>query len=294
MTENSTKNQNEREKRLELVVSIDNADENIKNFVLSAFDGLDILVSEYKRKMNGDFSAQIAIYLKNAVISGIAWDVIRSGISKIFKKYPKASIVIRDKDVIIYNISSNGMVNVLVTHDRVKEFSHIRHIHSLGRYLIEETFESKLEHRKRADMILGFIIAMILSFFVNVFSSVFYENFLVIDNEKPKYDISVVIWTVVGFFVAISFLQFIIYDYKNRLEINKSFLGRYLFFLGEDFLPFRIAQVANSVIMSVFAVVLFSTFSMIFGEYGYLIGGVIAYVGVIIIYYKKYKKQFIV
>lgn len=280
----------------QITISFGDGNTALETFVKKAFDGFNVEISDYKRKSDGHFPIQIMIYLGELVINGVLWDLIRKGIGKILKKYPKASVTIRDRDAIMYNISHDGSVNVLVTHDRTKEFAHIRHIYSLGKHLIQETPEMKTEYRKRFDLVLGIIIALMIGFFTNVFAVIFYETVIKVTGDTANFNEVALLITTFGFFASIAFLQFLVYDYKNDLCLNKNFWKRYVFYLTEDFAPFRIMRILGNIFIVIFALLILTLITAsIFSEAVIIfVLGILVYVIVaMMVFFKKRKKRII-
>jgi len=82
-----------------------------------------------------DLPTQIMIFLGGAVVSGLTWDLIKTAIKKIYQKFSKASVTIRDKDSIMYTIKNDFTVVVVVVPDRKKEFEHIKNFEDLTKHI---------------------------------------------------------------------------------------------------------------------------------------------------------------
>lgn len=266
-------------------INISREDKNIESDVKEFFSGLDSDIrSDYTRKSARDLPMQVMILLGGAIVSGVTWDLIKFGISKLFRKYPKINITIRDRNGIMFTISKDGKVGVLVVPDRKKEFSNIRNIYGLGKYLVEETEEDKLEYRKRFDFVLGIIIAGILGLIINTFSNIFYDVFLTHRVKFSSYDQFYLAILTSLLFLVLGFLQFLVYDYKNKLSLEKSFWKRYMFFLSEDFPLSRFAKILNRFFISMFLIIFNSSILITLNNYfGYTLAIAVIFVGVILL-----------
>lgn len=280
-----------KENQIQIAISKENAD--IEPDVREFFVDLDcVITSNYIRKSTENLPMQIMVFLGGAVISGITWDLIKLGISKLFRKYPQINITIRDGSGIMFTVSKNGRVVVLVIPDRKKEFAHIRNIYGLGKYLVEETEEDKLEQRKRFDFVLGVVVAGILGLIINIFSNIFYDLFLTHKIQFSSYDPFYISILTSFLFLIIAFLQFLIYDYKNKLSLEKSFWKRYVFFLSEDFALSRFTRILNKVLISIFLIIFNLSILISLNNYsGFLIVLAVLIASVVFLILKAFVKR---
>ncbi|MFA5086041.1 MAG: restriction endonuclease subunit S [Candidatus Paceibacterota bacterium] len=100
--------------------------------VVNAFKGLNVSFDcGLIRSSYGELPMQIILFLSGWAVSNIAWDILKLGIKKLYKKFIHISITIRDSESIMYAIKSDLTINVLVVPDRIKEFEHIKTIDDL-------------------------------------------------------------------------------------------------------------------------------------------------------------------
>ncbi len=126
----------------ELNISISREHKENLEAVKEAFKGFDVHIDAgYMRFSEGDLPMQIFIFISKAFIVRAAWDLFKIGIKKIYEKFPKARLVIRDKDSIMYTVKVDFTVNVIVVPDRWKEFEDIK------------TLDDVIEHLKSKDNI---------------------------------------------------------------------------------------------------------------------------------------------
>lgn len=98
-----------------------------------------------------------------------------------------------------------------------------------------------IEYKKRFDLVLGIAVAGFLSFLINIFSSIYYDVFLTHSKNISQYESNDLIIFAILFSATIAFLQFLIIDYKNEIDLKKGFWKRYLFFFMHDFVVTRAA-----------------------------------------------------
>jgi type I restriction enzyme S subunit len=125
--------------------------------IKNCFSNLNISIKDdYYQKSFGETSMKVFIFLGTSILGGIVYDLIKGGIQKIFKKFKKTEVFIRDKNGIIFNIKRNYKVNVIVVLDRTEEFSHINNLDDLINYLkINHLGWEKIELSKLGEIITG-------------------------------------------------------------------------------------------------------------------------------------------
>lgn len=286
------------DEKSKIKISISKEHASIEPDVRDFFSGLNgDIISDYTRKSTEDLPMQILIFLGGVVVSGATWDLIKFGISKLFRKYPKINITIRDGNGIMFAISKDGKVGPLVVPDRKKEFARIRNIYGLGRYLVEETDDDKLERRKRIDFVFGIVVAGIFGLIINVFSNIFYDVFLVHKINFNSYDQIYLTGLMLLLFLVLAFMQFLVYDYKNKLSLEKNFWKRYMFFLSEDFSLSRIVKVLNRFFISMFLIIFdFNIITALNNQSSFFVVGIVIFASIIFVIFKwwikkKFKKQ---
>lgn len=91
-----------------------------------------------------EMAMQVIIFLTTAFVGGAAWDLLKIGVNKLYKKFPKAHVTIRGNDSIMYTIKPDMAVSVIVTPERIREFEHIKSFDDLVFYLQNKIpFEKK-------------------------------------------------------------------------------------------------------------------------------------------------------
>lgn len=82
-----------------------------------------------------EMAMQVMIFLTTAFVGGAAWDLLKIGIKKVLKKFPKSYVVIRGNDSVMYTVRPDMSINVIVTPDRAKEFKNIKSFDDLATYM---------------------------------------------------------------------------------------------------------------------------------------------------------------
>lgn len=87
------------------------------------------------------------------------------------------------------------------------------------------------KHRKekieRTIFVLGIFAASVIGFVINVFTSVYYEVFLTGAKRLSDYNQTALIIPILILFLSVAFLSFLVYDYQNELNLNRSLLKRF-------------------------------------------------------------------
>lgn len=276
-----------------IVVSISSNSKDIEPCVRAAFSDLDCDInSDYYRKSAESLSTQIIIFLEGCILSGATWDLIKLGISKLFRKHNEIVFTIRDNDGIMFAIKKDWKVVALVTPNRQKEFSKIKNIHDLERYLVAETEIDKLEHRRRFDSVLGITLAGILGWLINIFSNIYYDVYLTHSTRITSYNSFQLSLLISFLFLVVAFLQFLVYDYKNELTLGKNFWLRYISFISENSPFSRIARLLNRLFLIMFLIIFdFSILSVLYSYVGYLSVITILFVSFITIFLITYIRK---
>ena len=120
--------------KIKISLSQEHAD--FKPEVEEAFSELDVEVdANLQRYSEEELAVQLIIRLTDLVVNGLAWDCLKLGIKRTFTKNPRAQIVIRDPDSIMYAIHEDNTVSVIVPPDRANEFEHIKTLDDLIEHL---------------------------------------------------------------------------------------------------------------------------------------------------------------
>lgn len=119
-----------------LDISISREHEKFLPEIEAAFDGFEVhYVGGLMRFSAEELAMQVTIFLTKFFVGNIAWDLLKVGIKKIYKKFPKAYVTVRGNDSIMYTVRPDMTVNVIVTPDRWKEFEKIKSFDDLVSYL---------------------------------------------------------------------------------------------------------------------------------------------------------------
>ena len=194
-------------------IIINKARPDIELYINESFTGRGFNVhNNYIYESNIDLLVHVTFILGDFFISDNAWNLIRGVIGKLFKKYPKIVIAIKDKDDVIFTFKNDLKVKTLSKLENGKRLVKIRNIYDLARYLIKETDKDKIEYRKRFDFVLGVVVAGVFGWLINILSDVYYDVFLKHTVKIESYDSFQLSLSGFILFVAIGFLKFLVYE----------------------------------------------------------------------------------
>lgn len=91
--------------------------------------------ASYVRKSAEELPIQIIIFLGSSILSGFVYDLIKAGINKLFSKFQKAQITVRDAHSIMFSIDPHGRVMPIVVPSLREKYSHIKTLDDLFSYL---------------------------------------------------------------------------------------------------------------------------------------------------------------
>lgn len=102
----------------------------------SCFEGLNISIdSNYCRFSAMELPIQILIFLWGAIIGNWTYDLLKIGIQKVFKKFSKAKISIRDTEWTIFNIHVNNTINIIANSEKENELLSLKKLDDLILFL---------------------------------------------------------------------------------------------------------------------------------------------------------------
>lgn len=102
--------------------------------------------------------------------------------------------------------------------------------------------KDKIEQKKRTDTVIGIAIATIAGFILNLLANLYYDLFITGATTWAKVNHPQVYGVLLALLGLIGFFEFLIFDYKNGLEVNKSFLKRYWHYFFYNFTPGKIIR----------------------------------------------------
>lgn len=119
------------------------------------------------------------------------------------------------------------------------------------------------EKKRRFDIIFGISLASTLGVILSLFSNLYYDLFVtkkVVWGEVNHNH--VVVWFAILLAVW-GFFSFLLYDYKNDLEMNVSFWRRFVDYFFKSFKPVRFLRVLVGVYLMLFSIAIIFVFSVI-------------------------------
>lgn len=104
--------------------------------VANAFKGLNISFDGgLVRASEADLPMQLIVGVGAWVASNIAWDLLKAGVRRLYKKFANSRVTIRDTESVMYTIKQDFTVSILVMPSEVKKFEHIKTIDDLAEHL---------------------------------------------------------------------------------------------------------------------------------------------------------------
>jgi len=124
--------------------------------VEDCFRGISVSVkADYCRLSAEELPMQIIIFLGGAVLSGIIYDLLKSGIYKLFSIFKDAQITVRIEHNIMFSIAPDERVLPIVVSWLREKYSHIKTLNDLFSYLqITNKIKQCLEKLYQNDSIL--------------------------------------------------------------------------------------------------------------------------------------------
>lgn len=102
--------------------------------------------------------------------------------------------------------------------------------------------EDQKEKHERTTFVLGILVAAVIGFTLNIYASVYYDVFMLGDKKLTDYDELAILLPAVVLVYSYGLLSFLIYDYKNKIDIGRSFMGRLFDYYDNVFWPVRFAK----------------------------------------------------
>ena len=152
--------------------------------------------------------------------------------------------------------------------------------------------EDKIEQKKRTDLVIGIAVAAVVGFVLNLLANLYYDLFITGTLIWDKVNHSQVYAVTLALVGLIGLLEFFIYDFKNDLEVNKSFLKRYFNYFFYNFTPGKIIRiVAGIYIFSVLIGFMILFYILIAKFSGYLMATVVFLVAFLKIFLEERQKR---
>lgn len=104
--------------------------------------------------------------------------------------------------------------------------------------------ENQNEQKKRFDTVVGILIASVLGFVLNLSANLYYDLFISKAVTWDKINHFQVLGLGLSFVGIIGFLQFFIDDYRNNVEMNKTYWKRFSNYFFHEFRAGRYIRVA--------------------------------------------------
>lgn len=109
--------------------------------------------ADFMRFSKEDLPMQILILLSSSIAGGVIYDLLKVGVQRVFNKFKKARVSVRDNNGIIYNINQKGKINILVVPNRAKKFAHIKNVDDLIYHLQDQKTKNDWQEVKLGDVV---------------------------------------------------------------------------------------------------------------------------------------------
>lgn len=133
----------------QLQISLSREHQKYQSDVASVFKGFNTSFnSGLMRFSNMEMPMQIIIVIGTWTASNIAWDLLKSSIKHLYKKFKDARITLRDQDSIMYTIKPDSGVVILAVPEKISILKTIKNIDDLWVY-----FQSKWVEQTLGDVL---------------------------------------------------------------------------------------------------------------------------------------------
>lgn len=137
----------------QLHISLSKEHEKNLSDVKDAFNGFDVhYAGGLMRFSEMEMAMQVIVSVGGWVVSNLAWDFIKLGIERVYQKFPRAHVTIRDDGGVMYTVKSDLSIFVVVIPDRTKEFEYIKTIDDLAAHLQNKAEEDAASEWKKVRL----------------------------------------------------------------------------------------------------------------------------------------------
>lgn len=136
-----------------------------------------------------------------------------------------------------------------------------------------EREETKQKERiERTTFVLGIFSAGVMGFILNIFANVYYDVLVTGEKQFSKLDQPSLIFSFLGLVFVTAFLQFLIYDYQNEINLNRPFLRRFFDYFDTVFWFTQITKKINKIFLFIVKWTIIGSFAFAFiGLYGWTV-----------------------
>ncbi len=151
------------------------------------------------------------------------------------------------------------------------------------------------EKHERVTFVLGIIVAAIIGFSLNIYANIYYEVLMLREKSMSNYNQLATVLPAFVLIYSFGFLLFLVYDYKNKIDMSRPFLQRLFEYYETVFWPSRFARSVYRffifVFMWVFASIVGLTLFQTLGIYALLVWIVMIVLWQIGKYFYRHKKK---
>lgn len=102
--------------------------------------------------------------------------------------------------------------------------------------------ENQKGKRERIIFVLGIVVASIIGFALNIYASLYYEVFILGTENFSIHNKAAVALPAIVLVYSYGLLSFLVYDYKNSIDINRPFFQRLFNYYENTFWPTKVTD----------------------------------------------------
>ena len=112
--------------------------------------------------------------------------------------------------------------------------------------------KNRKEKIQRTTFVMGIFSASIISFVLNVYANIYYEIVVKGVENFSNFNPPGIIAPTIVLVLVIGFLQFLIFDYKNDMNLDRSFFKRFFDYFDKVFWLTQLTKRINKVFWFIF------------------------------------------
>lgn len=132
------------------------------------------------------------------------------------------------------------------------------------------------EKIERTTFVLGIFSAGVIGLVLNIYANVYYDVLVTGDKQFSSLSTPSIVFPTLALILVTAFLQFLIYDYQNEINLNRPFLKRFFDYFDNVFWFTRLTKRVNKIIWFVMKWLFIIGFAFaFFRAYGVIVPGVL-------------------
>lgn len=131
--------------------------------------------------------------------------------------------------------------------------------------------KEKKEKIQRTASAAGIVVASIIGFSLNVYANMYYDLFVTGNEQFSNMNTLSIALLFIILMYAISFLQFLVYDYENELNLDRPFWGRYLYYHENVFWFSKVTNRINNFFITIVKIILLIISVILASSFGWAV-----------------------